>query len=66
MMVTGVRRGELRGIRWRHIDLDCGVLTLERSIGQCSGQTSEKDTKTHQKGRIALNPETMEVLRTHR
>jgi integrase len=65
-MVTGFRRGELCAIRWRHLDLDAGVLTLERSIGQRSGRTWEKDTKTHQHRRIALDPETLSLLSEHR
>jgi len=65
-MVTGVRRGELCGIRWRHIELHGGVLALDRSIGQRSSQTWEKDTKTHQHRRIALDPETVGVLVEHR
>jgi integrase len=65
-MVTGLRRGELCGIRWRHVDLDTGVLALERSIGQRSGQTWEKDTKTHQQRRIALDLETIELLTEYR
>ncbi|MCU1628091.1 MAG: integrase family protein, partial [Pseudonocardia sp.] len=64
-MVTGLRRGELCGIRWRHVDLNTGVLALERSIGQRSGQTWEKDTKTHQQRRIALDPETVALLAGH-
>jgi len=65
-MITGFRRGELCAIRWRHVDLDAGVLTVERSIGQRSGRTWEKDTKTHQHRRIALDPETLALLSEHR
>ncbi|HEX6402428.1 MAG TPA: tyrosine-type recombinase/integrase [Pseudonocardiaceae bacterium] len=65
-MVTGFRRGELCAIRWRHVDLQTGVLTVERSIGQRSGRTWEKDTKTHQHRRIALDPETVSLLSEHR
>jgi integrase/DNA-binding transcriptional regulator YhcF (GntR family) len=65
-MVTGFRRGELCAIRWRHLDLEAGVLTLERSIGQRSGRTWEKDTKTHQHRRIALDSETLSLLSEHR
>jgi integrase len=52
--------------RWRHVDLDVGVLTVERSIGQRSGRTWEKDTKTHQHRRIALDPKTVSLLGDHR
>jgi len=65
-MVTGVRRGELCGIRWRHLDLQSSVLRLDRSIGQRSGQMWEKDTKTHQQRRIALDQETVRLLVEHR
>jgi integrase len=65
-MVTGFRCGELCAIRWRHLDLAAGVLMLERSIGQRSGRTWEKDTKTHQHRRIALDPETLSLLSEHR
>jgi integrase len=65
-MVTGFRRGELCGLRWGHLELDAGVIQLERSIGQRSGRTWEKGTKTHQHRRIALDPETVALLTTHR
>ncbi|MDQ2789904.1 MAG: tyrosine-type recombinase/integrase [Actinomycetota bacterium] len=65
-MVTGFRRGELCAIRWRHLDLAAGVLMLEKSIGQRSGRTWEKDTKTHQHRRIAFDPETLSLLGEHR
>ncbi|AEA26550.1 integrase family protein [Pseudonocardia dioxanivorans CB1190] len=66
VMVTGVRRGELCGLRWRNLDLDAGVLVLDRSIGQRGSDMWEKDTKTHQQRRIALDPETVDVMRVHR
>ncbi|HET9254097.1 MAG TPA: site-specific integrase, partial [Pseudonocardiaceae bacterium] len=65
-MITGFRRGELCAIRWRHLDLEAGLLTVERSIGQRSGRTWEKDTKTHQHRRIALDPKTLSLLSDHR
>ena len=65
-LVTGVRRGELCGLRWSNVDLDAGVLALNRSIGQRNKETWEKDTKTHQHRRIALDPETVDVLTEHR
>jgi len=65
-MVTGFRRGELCGLRWHHLDLVGGVLTVDRAIAQLNGRTWEKDTKTHQHRRIALDPETVALLTGHR
>ena len=65
-IVTGVRRGELCALRWRNVDLQTGVIALSRSIGQRNRETWEKDTKDHQHRRIALDPETVDVLTEHR
>jgi integrase len=65
-MITGARRGELSGLRWTGLDLDGGVVTFARSIGQISGEMWEKDTKTHQTRRVTLDSETVEILRDHR
>jgi integrase len=53
-------------LRWHHVDLDAGVLTLRRSAYvDEDGELQEKDTKTHQQRRVALDPETVAVLREH-
>lgn len=65
-MITGQRRGELCAIRWLHVDLDTGVLHLEKAISQRSKKKWEKDTKAHQDRRITLDPDTVELLREHK
>jgi DNA-binding transcriptional regulator YhcF (GntR family)/site-specific recombinase XerD len=65
-MVTGIRRGELCALRWRHVDMDTGVLAVRQSIWQRGKQVGEKDTKDHQKRRVALDTETLAVLVEHR
>jgi integrase len=66
-VVTGARRGELCGLRWRHADLEGGTLEISRSIVLDEhGILVEKDTKTHARRRVALDPRTIEVLRVHR
>lgn len=65
-MTTGLRRGELCAIRWSHLDLERGTVTISRSIANYDGVLVEKDTKTHQKRRLALDPDTVAVLREHR
>ncbi|MEQ7007657.1 tyrosine-type recombinase/integrase [Actinopolymorpha sp. B17G11] len=65
-MMTGARRGEMSGLRWRDLDMPGAVVTLHRSIAQLGGQMYEKDTKTHQRRRLALDSATVEILKAHR
>ena len=61
-MTTGMRRGELVALRFSRLDLENGVIDLRRNwVG---GQ--EKDTKTHQNRRIALDTETIVLLTEHK
>jgi integrase len=65
-MATGARRGELCALRWKDVDHDAGVLAIRRSICQRGRETGEKDTKNHQKRRVTLDSETLDVLAEHR
>jgi integrase len=62
VMVTGMRRAEVLALRWSHVDLATGMLSIRRNfvLGV------EKDTKTHQMRRIALDAATVELLVEHR
>ncbi|MDQ6874935.1 MAG: site-specific integrase [Actinomycetota bacterium] len=64
-MTTGARRGELCGLRWSHIDLESGVIAFIASIAQDGKDRWQKDTKTHQHRRVALDLETVAVLSEH-
>jgi integrase len=65
--VTGARRGELCGLKWRDIDFSRRRLIIERSIvvGPDSAMF-EKETKTHASRRISVDAGTIEQLRFHR
>ena len=65
-MTTGARRGELCALRWDRVDLDRAVLSIRTSIAQEGSRTWEKDTKTHQQRRIALDATTVDLLRAYR
>lgn len=65
-MTTGARRGELCALRWDWLDLDNAVLWIRTAIAQDGPRTWEKDTKTHQQRRIALDAETVGLLRAYR
>lgn len=66
VMVTGLRRAELLALRWSDLDLAVGVVTVRRNYLRLHGESIEKDTKTHQMRRLALDPATVEVLGEHR
>lgn len=65
-MVTGARRGELCALRWRHVDLERSVVTVRRAIAQDGTGTEEKDTKTHQRRHVTIDPGTVAALTEHR
>jgi integrase len=65
-MTTGMRRGELCALRWWHVDFDARELLIERSYVQSGTRRTEKDTKTHQARRIALDDATVALLAAHR
>lgn len=65
-MVTGSRRGEMSALRWHHVDLDRGLVLIQRSNAQPKAGVREKATKTRQQRRVALDPQTIDLLRVHR
>lgn len=63
---TGMRRGELLGLRWRDVDLDAGRLSIVSTITTVNGRAIESTTKTNKsRRRIALDGGTVAVLRAH-
>ena len=63
---TGLRRGELLALRWGDIDLEAGLLTVQRALERVDGATRFKDPKTKRSRRtISLPRFVMERLRRH-
>jgi integrase len=61
-MATGMRRGELCALRFSCVHFDEETIDLRRNwVGG-----KEKDTKTNQARRIALDSATLDLLRSHR
>lgn len=64
---TGLRRGELAGLRWPDVDLGTARLYVRRSVkNDIDGGWVVGPTKTHQVRRIALDDFTLSVIRDHR
>ncbi len=61
--MTGMRRGEVAGIRWNDVDLDARRLSVRRSV-TCTGyQVPITPTKTRTSRRtVDLDPRTVGVL----
>ena len=55
-MTTGARRGELCALGANRIEFEAGVIDIRHSIGQLGKRVWQKDTKTHQRRRIVVDP----------
>lgn len=60
--LTGLRRGELCGLRWSDVDWPGCAITVRRSIWQTSDGWGEKDPKSHQVRRLVLGEHAVAVL----
>jgi integrase len=65
VMVTGARRGEMCALRWTDIDVAEQDLLIARAYSVHRGIKTVKDTKTHQKRRLAVDAGTLELLAEH-
>lgn len=63
---TGMRRGELCGLTWQDVDFERSRLLVRRSVWQWAGETGVKGTKSGEPREIALDPDTLAMMRAHR
>ena len=61
--LTGLRRGELCGLRWSDIDWPGSMVIVRRSIWQVGSDRGCKDTKDPSDSRLAFGGDTAAVLR---
>ncbi|MBW2599417.1 MAG: site-specific integrase, partial [Deltaproteobacteria bacterium] len=64
---TGLRRGELFGLKWEDIDLQDGLLTVKRTVHAVKGGLKFGPPKTKKSRRtISMPPVVVEALKKHR
>jgi integrase len=64
---TGMRRGEVLGLRWPDIDFDKGTLTIAQSVERIAGTPTVKEPKTDKSRRtIKLPAPLLTALKAHR
>jgi integrase len=63
-VTTGVRRGELLGLRWGDVDSEARRLWVRRSVG-LNGSVQQPKTRTSIRA-VAMTPTLLKALRTHR
>jgi integrase len=63
---TGMRRGELAGLRWKDVDLDDGTLTVAQQRTNANHEVVVSTPKGRSQRQIVLAPATVAALRQHR
>lgn len=64
---TGMRQGELFGLRWRDVDLDSGALSVQTALKvQEKGRALGKPKTEYSRRKIEYGPGAANVLRAHR
>ena len=63
-LTTGLRRGELLGLKWEDVDLEKGELRVRRQIGRISGEVIEMPLKTKNAYRtLPLSADAIDALK---
>jgi integrase len=65
--MTGMRRGELAGLRWGDVDFDSATVTVRQTVTLAAGEIVFGEPKTARGRRtIDIDAETVTALREHR
>ena len=66
-LATGLRRGELLGLKWADVDLGGGVIRVQRQVARINGEIVEAPLKTKNAYRsISISEDAIEVLKGQR
>jgi len=61
-LCTGMRRGELLGLRWRDVDLDDRLVTVTGALTEHRGRVQRMPTKTNRVRRLHIDDRTAAAL----
>ena len=63
-LATGLRRGELLGLKWQDIDMVNGTIRVQRQVARIDGEIVEAPLKTKNSYRnVSIGPDAIEVLK---
>ncbi len=66
-LATGLRGGELLGLKWEGVDLEQGIIHVRRQVARISGEIVEAPLKTKNSYRtVSIGTDAVEVLNTQR
>lgn len=64
--MTGMRRGEVLGLRWKDIDFDAARVSVRQTLVSVSYRVMVSTPKNHRARVIDLDPDTNQLLKAHR
>ncbi len=63
-LATGLRRGELLGLKWEDINMQQGIIRVRRQVARINGKIVEAPLKTKNSYRaVTISPQAIEVLK---
>ena len=65
-VTTGMRRGELQGLKWKNLDLEAGTLQVRRTLSEPKGGHIFEAPKSGKGRNIRLTQSAVAALRRHR
>ena len=66
-LATGLRRGELLGLKWNDIDMSNGTIRVQRQVARIDGEIVEAPLKTKNSYRtVSIGDDAIEVLKEQR
>jgi integrase len=65
-LASGMRRGELMALRWSDVDLDTGLIAVERSVTQVGLDRIYTTPKNHDTRDLSIDPRTVAALKAWR